>query len=101
MSREISSSELSPQGLHAELQQQLRHKPSEYLKELYFGTIVHSVAALQYLIQVVGAERVVIDTDYPMAMGDFEPVGKISQLDLNEAERTLVLGGNAKNALNF
>ena len=36
-----------------------------------------------------------------MAMGDFEPVGKISELDLNEAERTLVLGGYAKDALNF
>jgi aminocarboxymuconate-semialdehyde decarboxylase len=53
------------------------------------------------LIQVVGADRVVIGTDYPMAMGDFDPVQKIEQLDLAAAERAQVLGGNAARALNL
>ncbi|MPZ75514.1 MAG: amidohydrolase family protein [Deltaproteobacteria bacterium] len=48
----------------------MSQKPSEYLKKLYFDSIVHSVPALQYLIQVVGADRVVVGTDYPMAMGE-------------------------------
>ena len=88
-------------GLRADLQKTIPHKPSAYLKKLYFDTIVHSVAALQYLIQVVGADRVVIGTDYPMAMGDFEPVQKIQQLNLTEAEREQVLGANAARALNL
>ena len=70
-------------------------KPSGYLKKFYFDSIVHSVAALQYLIQVVGADRVVVGTDYPMAMGDFEPVRKINSLNLTDEERSQVLGANA------
>ena len=88
-------------GLRADLQKIIARKPSEYLKQLYFDTIVHSVAALQYLVQVVGADRVVIGTDYPMAMGDFDSVAKVMQLDLSDAQRALVLGGNAKKALNI
>ena len=86
-------------GLRVDLQKQLPKKPSEYLTKLYFDTIVHSVAALQYLVQVVGADRVVIGTDYPMAMGDFGSVGKVMQLDVSETERAQILGGNAARAL--
>jgi aminocarboxymuconate-semialdehyde decarboxylase len=88
-------------SLRADLKKVIAQKPSEYLKKLYFDSIVHSVTALQYLVQVVGAGRVVIGTDYPMAMGDFEPVAKIMQLDISDADRELVLGGNAKLALNL
>jgi len=88
-------------GLRADLQKVIPHKPSEYLKKLYFDSIVHSVAALQYLVRVVGADRVVIGTDYPMAMGDFAPVSKVMQLDLSEAQRGQILGANAKKALNI
>ena len=49
-------------SLRADLQKTIPQKPSEYLKKMYFDTIVHSVSALQYLVQVVGAERVVIGT---------------------------------------
>jgi aminocarboxymuconate-semialdehyde decarboxylase len=56
---------------------------------------------LQYLIQVVGADRVVVGTDYPMAMGDFEPVRKIDSLTLTDEERSQVLGANATRALNL
>jgi aminocarboxymuconate-semialdehyde decarboxylase len=88
-------------GLRRDLQQKLPHKPSGYLKRLYFDTIVHSVVALQYLIAVVGADRVVIGTDYPMGMGDFDPVRKIAELDLSDSQRAAVLGDNAKIALNI
>jgi len=86
-------------GLRPELKKVIPRKPSEYLKDIYFDSIVHSVAALQYLVQVVGADRVVIGTDYPMAMGDFEPVEKVKQLNLSDAERERVLGGNGRRVL--
>jgi aminocarboxymuconate-semialdehyde decarboxylase len=87
--------------LRPELKQRVPHKPSEYLRRLYFDSIVHSAAALQYLIQIVGADRVVLGTDYPMAMGDFEPVRKINSLSLTDQERSQVLGTNAARALNL
>jgi len=86
-------------GLRADLKKIIARKPSEYLKQLYFDTIVHSVAALQYLVQVVGADRVVIGTDYPMAMGDFDSLTKVMQLELSDTERGQILGGNAARVL--
>jgi aminocarboxymuconate-semialdehyde decarboxylase len=86
-------------SLRPELRKQVPQKPSEYLKKIYFDSIVHSVVALQYLVKVAGADRVVIGTDYPMAMGDFAPVAKIKELDLSTPERELILGGNAAKAL--
>ncbi len=88
-------------SLRTELKKIIPEKPSGYLKKLYFDTIVHSIAALRYLVKVVGAGRVVIGTDYPMAMGDFEAVQKVMQLDLPAAERELILGDNAAQALNI
>jgi aminocarboxymuconate-semialdehyde decarboxylase len=88
-------------NLRPDFKKIIPQKPSGYLKKLYFDSIVHSAAALQYLIQVVGAERVVVGTDYPMAMGDFEPVRKIDSLNLTDEERSQVLGANAARALNL
>ena len=86
-------------NLRQDLKKIIPQKPSGYLKKLYFDSIVHSVAALQYLIQVVGADRVVIGTDYPMGMGDFEPLQKINELNLTDEERSQILGDNAAGAL--
>ena len=88
-------------SLRPELKKIIPDKPSAYLKKLYFDTIVHSAVALQYLVKVVGADRVVIGTDYPMAMGDFDSVQKVMQLDLPAAERELILGDNAARALSI
>jgi aminocarboxymuconate-semialdehyde decarboxylase len=86
-------------SLRADLRKTIPQKPSEYLKKMYFDTIVHSVLALQYLVRVVGAERVVIGSDYPMGMGDFESVKKVLDLDVSPCEREQILGGNAAAAL--
>ena len=86
-------------GQRPEFRKTISQKPSEYLKKIYFDTIVHSVAALDYLIRAVGADRIVIGTDYPMAMGDFDPVGKIKELKISDQERSQVLGGNAAKAI--
>ena len=88
-------------GLRAELKKIVPRKPSEYLKKMYFDSIVHSAAALQYLVHVAGADRVVIGTDYPMAMGDFDTVSKIMAIEVTTAEREQILGGNAALALNL
>ncbi|HWP24388.1 MAG TPA: amidohydrolase family protein [Candidatus Binatia bacterium] len=87
--------------LRSDLKKIVPRKPSEYLKKLYFDSIVHSTVALRYLVRVVGAEHVVVGTDYPMAMGDFEGVAKVKQLDLSNEEREKILGGNAVRALNL
>ena len=87
--------------LRPEFRKNISQPPSTYLKKLYFDSIVHSASALQYLIQVAGVDRVVIGTDYPMGMGDFEPISKIESLSLSDEQRNWVLGANAARALNL
>jgi aminocarboxymuconate-semialdehyde decarboxylase len=84
----------------ADFKDRISRKPSEYLKRIYFDSIVHSVLALQYLVQAVGADRIVMGTDYPMAMGEAEPVRKIMALgSISNEERAQMLGTNATRIL--
>ena len=47
--------------------------PSVYLRRLFADTIVHDPIALAYLVAVMGADRVMVGTDYPFPMGDGDP----------------------------
>lgn len=87
-------------SMRKEFRENISKRPSEYLKQMYFDSIVHSGTTLQYLVQAVGPDRVVIGTDYPMAMGDMEPVTRIKALgSVSEEERAQILGKNALKAL--
>jgi aminocarboxymuconate-semialdehyde decarboxylase len=82
-----------------ELKKGIPERPSEYLKRIYFDSIVHSPVALEFLINVVGPERVIVGSDYPMLMGDDDPISKIMALPINEKERELITEQNALRAL--
>ncbi len=69
--------------------------PSEYLRLMWFDSLVHGYGNLCRLLEMVGADRVLLGTDYPADMGQPDPVGWIDGSDLNKIERTAVLGGNA------
>ena len=70
--------------------------PSEYFKLLYFDSLVHSGAALSYLVESVGAERIMLGTDYPFDMGDHNPIRSVDSLsNLSGGQREMVIGGNA------
>jgi aminocarboxymuconate-semialdehyde decarboxylase len=76
-----------------------RDRPSDYLTDLYFDTVALSAAAIRFLVEVVGAERVLLGTDYPFALGDPSPVETIESLGLPVAETAALLGGNLTNLL--
>lgn len=67
--------------------------PEKYLGQIYFDTITHWVPPLQFLVDTFGADHLVLGTDYPYDMGDYEPVQKADALRLNQQERELVYGG--------
>lgn len=70
--------------------------PHEYLKGIWFDSVVYDGMALRHLIDRVGVSQVVVGTDYPFDMGDYAPHELVSSLSpLTEAERGALLGGNA------
>jgi len=55
--------------------------PSAYLRHMYYDCITHSEAALRFLLDTVGADRVVLGTDWPYDMGYDAPVEWIKSLE--------------------
>lgn len=49
---------------------QVEHRPTWYLRRLYYDTISYHPPALRLLAETVGAGRVVFGTDYPHVIGD-------------------------------
>lgn len=73
--------------------------PSAYLKNLYFDTLVYDIDTLEYLKAKVGADRLMLGTDYPYTLGDWLGVEKIHALQCSEAEKGAILEGNARRIL--
>lgn len=71
--------------------------PSTYLRRIWFDSVVYDPKQLARLIDAVGADRVVLGTDYPFDMGHYDPAGLVVGLD-TETQRRL-LGGNAAGML--
>jgi aminocarboxymuconate-semialdehyde decarboxylase len=74
----------------------MRRAPGEYLKQLYFDTLVYEPEGLRHLIEQVGASQVVVGTDYPFDMGMYEIHAlPDSVADLTEGDKVAILSGNA------
>jgi aminocarboxymuconate-semialdehyde decarboxylase len=73
----------------------LTRSPGEWLRSLYFDTVLHSARSLQLLVDTVGVERVVLGSDYPFVMGEPEPVAALAALGtLSDQDRQRILDGN-------
>ena len=78
---------------------QAKAKPSAYLKNLYFDNMVYRVDALEYLRKLAGADHIMVGTDYPFLLGDWNAVEKIEALECADPEKQLMLEGNARRLL--
>src|SRR6516164_4342092 len=82
--------------------EQIHRMPTEYLKRLYFDTIVFTHHQLEYLVDQYGADHVLMGTDYPTDMGEIDPIGFVEgAAGLDDAERRAILGRNAARLLNI
>ena len=70
--------------------------PSDYMKTFYYDTMVFQPLYLRHLVEVVGADRVMLGTDFPFDMGETDPVALIHSTDgLTDTEREGIKGANA------
>jgi len=72
----------------------LKKRPSEYLKQLYFDSMVFSSEGLRHLVAEYGASQIVMGTDYPFPWTTRAVDHVLSTPGLTDADRTAILGGN-------
>jgi aminocarboxymuconate-semialdehyde decarboxylase len=80
-----------------EINKVISKPPTEYLKQFYFDTITHDAIVLKSLVELVGAERVLLGSDYPFDMGNENPVELVRSAELGDEAEKLILGENAAN----
>ena len=73
----------------------LKKKPTEYLKQLYFDSLIFSPEALRHLAAQVGVGQIILGSDHPYPWQD-RPVDHImATTSLSDDEKVAILGGNA------
>ena len=76
--------------MHPISAQNIKKIPTEYLRCLYYDSCVYGNDVLEALIRRVGADRIVLGTDYPF--GEDDPVGNIGKAEgiSAQAQRQIV-----------
>jgi aminocarboxymuconate-semialdehyde decarboxylase len=77
----------------------MKKPPSSYLRRFTYDTISHAPEPLRYLINIVGADRVILGSDYCFDMGYEHPVKVVTSLKLSRTDQEKILGGNAARLL--
>ena len=77
----------------------IKHSPAPYLDRFIYDTILHAKAPAEWLISQVGANRVLLGSDYPYDMGMMDCVRFVRSLDISEADRAIILGDEAAKIL--
>lgn len=60
--------------------------PKDYLGHFYLDSLVHDPKALKYLVELVGAEKICLGTDYPFPLGELVPGQLIEQTFASDKE---------------
>jgi predicted TIM-barrel fold metal-dependent hydrolase len=76
-------------------------KPSEYLRQLYYDSMVFAPEGLPHLVAEVGASQVVMGTDYPFPWTTTSVDHILTTPGLSDADRVAILGGNAAKLLDI
>jgi aminocarboxymuconate-semialdehyde decarboxylase len=77
-----------------------QRRPSEYLRQLWFDSLVYRADTLRHLIDIVGASQVVLGTDYPFDMGVENPLEHLAAVPgLSAQAADAIRGANAAGLL--
>jgi aminocarboxymuconate-semialdehyde decarboxylase len=61
--------------------------------------LVYDVDTLEFLRRKVGAEHLMLGTDFPYILGDWQGVEKVEALPCSEIEKHVILEENARKLL--
>ena len=88
---------VGPKGCNPEIK--LKKQPTEYLKQIYFDSLIFSPEAIRHLVAQVGASQVVLGSDYPYPW-QMQPVDHIfASTSLSDEDKANILGRTAAKLL--
>jgi aminocarboxymuconate-semialdehyde decarboxylase len=85
---------VSPSNCNADIV--LKKKPTEYVRQLYFDSLVFTPEGLRHLVAEVGASQVVIGSDHPIPWEEHPVDLVMNTTTLSDAQRVAILGTNAE-----
>jgi len=77
------------------------HSPRKYLSRIYFDSLVHERAKLDYLVKLVGADQIMLGSDYPFPLGEADPGRMIESMELDDEIKDMLFSGAALNWLDL
>jgi aminocarboxymuconate-semialdehyde decarboxylase len=77
----------------------LQKKPTQYLRQLYFDSIVFTAEALRHLVAETGPGQIVMGTDYPYPWTTTSVDHILATPGLSDDDRVAILGGTAARLL--
>ncbi len=89
--------DLCPGGTHGPI----RRRPSEYLRQLYYDTMVFNPEGVRHLANQVGAGQLLVGTDYPYPWTRTAVDLILETPGLSDDDRVAILGGTAARLLNI
>lgn len=69
--------------------------PREYLGNFWLDSLVHDPAMLNYLVDLCGADKIALGTDYPFPLGELQPGQLIRSMPWTDRQKELLLSGSA------
>lgn len=85
----------------AECRQKIDKLPSVYLKRLYYDTVSFSPYTLKMVLDMIGADHMVMGSDYPHLLGSIDrAVTSIESLEISEGQREQIFSRTALSILN-
>ncbi|MBV8906232.1 MAG: amidohydrolase [Acidobacteriia bacterium] len=77
----------------------IKKRPSEYLRQLYFDSMVFTPEGLRHLVAECGANQIMIGTDYPFPWSTTTVNHVLETPGLSDDDRRAILGGTAAKLL--
>ena len=74
-------------------------RPSEYLRDIYYDTMVFRPEGVRHLAAEVGAGQLMVGTDYPFPWTDTAIDLILETPGLSDEEKVAILGGTAMRLL--
>ena len=75
--------------------------PRDYIGRFWIDSLVHDDKAMQYIIDVMGEDKICLGSDYPFPLGEHHPGKLIKEMNFDATLTEKLLFKNAHDWLNM